>query len=196
MNNEYKDIDVRIASSLEKLTQVQKVLLWDVAKKENLSPIQIQFMIFLNSRSEEFRKVSVLAEEFDLTKATVSDAVSNLVDKGLLVKVKHKEDKRSFVLDLTSEGKKIVKRIGNWQHSLVNKINRISDVDKEKVSLFLIELIKQLFDDGTISIARMCLTCENIQRGLSGKLNKCVLTGRLFTDSEVNLNCENHKLIR
>ncbi len=195
MTNQYNDIDIRIASSLEKLTQVQKVLLWDVAKKENLSPIQIQFMIFLNKHSDELRKVSVLAEEFDLTKATVSDAISNLVDKDLLEKIRIKEDKRVFILDLTADGKRLVKKIENWQDILVTHISEISHSDKEKVNLFLTELIRLLFDTGVICIARMCLTCENIQKGSSSKPNKCVLTGRLFTDSEIDLNCDQYKSI-
>ncbi len=195
MTKKYNDMDIRIASSLEKLTQVQRVLLWDVAKKENLSPIQIQFMIFLNKHSDNLRKVSVLAEEFDLTKATVSDAISNLVDKGLLEKIRTKEDKRAFLLDLTSNGKRLIKKIENWQDILVTHISRIPHSDKEKVNLFLTELIRSLFDTGIICIARMCLTCENIQKGSSNKSNKCSLTGRLFTDSEINLNCDQYKSI-
>ena len=195
MSNQY-NIDINIASCLEKLTQVQRVLLWDIAKKENLSPIQIQFLIFLNKHSDDLRKVSVLAEEFDLTKATVSEAVSNLVDKGLLIKVRMKEDKRSYILDFTRDGIKLVKKIMSWQDVLVSHLGKIPIKEKENVNLVLIELIRSLFNDGVITIARMCLTCENIRKCSSGKSYRCSLTGRSFTDNEINIGCDFYKSIR
>ena len=196
MNNQYSKIDKSIASCLEKLTQAQRVLLWDIAKKENLSPIQIQFMIFLSRHTDDLRKVSVLAEEYDLTRATVSDAVSNLVSKGFLVKTRMKEDKRYFTLDLTREGVKLLKKIEKWQDVLIAHISRISIKEKEKINQFLAELIKVLFDDGVINIARMCLACENIQKRSSGKPYRCGLTGRIFTDNEINIDCEHFILTR
>ena len=91
MTDRINDIDSRIALSIEKLIQVQRLLLWDVAKKYNLSPIQTQFIIFLNRHSPGLRKVSVLADEFDLTRATVSDAITSLEHKGLLQKKRIEE---------------------------------------------------------------------------------------------------------
>jgi len=193
MNQQFKDIDINIAASLEKLAQVQRVLLWDVAKKENLSPIQIQFMIFLNRHSDDLRRVSVLAKEFDLTKATVSDAISNLVEKGLLVKNSKKEDKRSFNIDLTSKGKGLLKKLKNWQDILLARIYRLSNKDKETIYLFLIELIKHLFDEGVINVARMCTACSNLQKESKGKAYRCDLTGRRFDNEEINFNCNYFK---
>jgi hypothetical protein len=42
-----KNIDAKIIAGLERISRVFKLLLWDVAKEENLSPIQIQFLIYL-----------------------------------------------------------------------------------------------------------------------------------------------------
>lgn len=189
MKNTTDDIDSRIASSLEKLTQVQKVLLWDTAMSEGLSPIQIQFIIFLNRHSADLRRVGILADEFDLTKATVSDAVKNLAKKGLLIKLKTQDDKRSYILELTAEGKKIAKKITNWQEILISHISRMSGSDKQNVSLFLARLIKSLFEEGIISVARMCTTCENFRKG---RPNRCGLTGRHFTESELNFDCDSY----
>ena len=189
MSDQPNNININIALSLEKLNQVQRVLLWDIAKKENLSPIQIQFLVFLNKHSEDKRRVSVLAEEFDLTKATVSEAVSNLVEKGLLIKDRIKEDKRSYVLDFTSKGLKLVRKLMSWQDILITHIEKIPYEQKQKVNSFLIELIVSLFNDKIISIARMCSTCENLQLNSSNNSYRCALTGRSFTDNEINIDC-------
>lgn len=187
------DLDIRIASTIEKLIQVQRVLLWDIAKKEKLSPIQIQFMIFLNTRPSELRRVSCIAEEFDLTKATVSDAVSNLAEKGLVGKVNAEKDKRSYMLELTTAGVKLAEKIGGWQKSIIKNLRHIPYEEKETAYHFLTGLIKSLFDDGVISVARMCLTCGNLQTGGRGRPNTCGLTGRTFDDNNINFNCNSFR---
>ncbi len=190
------ELDRQITNSLEKLIQVQRILLWDIAKKENLSPIQIQFLIFINNHSDKLRRVSGLAEEFDLTKATVSDAVSNLVEKGLIKKIKTEEDKRSYLLELTPEGKNIAIKITNWDERLTESIGKIPENQKVYICQFLIELIKSLFDDGVINVARLCLTCANIKPGSSDEPNQCSLTGRLFFNNEINIDCDNFEVLR
>ena len=196
MSEKYNNIEKNIALGLEKITQVQRVLLWDIAKKENLSPIQIQFLIFLKDHSDNLRRVSALAEEFDLTKATVSEAVSNLVTKGILCKFRMKEDRRSYILDFTSYGMELVKRIMSWPDILVSHIKKMPMKEKENANLFLIELIKSLFNDGVISIARMCLTCENVRKFSSGKSFRCDLTGRSFTYNDIIIDCDNYRSFR
>jgi len=42
-----ENIDSKIIAGLERISRVFRLLLWDIAKDENLSPIQIQFLIFL-----------------------------------------------------------------------------------------------------------------------------------------------------
>ncbi len=194
MTGKIKDIDSRIALSIEKLIQVQRLLLWDIAKKYNLSPIQTQFIIFLNRNTHDLRTVSLLADEFDLTKATVSDAITSLENKGLLRKIRTENDKRSYLLELTGEGKKAAKKIENWQKKIINNIKEISYQDKENAYRFLTDLIKSLFDNGVISTARMCLTCGNIFQGDKGRPNRCNITGRTFYDIDMNINCESYIL--
>jgi len=46
-----------------------------------VSPIQIQILLFCASHKQENLKVSFLANEFDLTKATISDSVKVLIKK-------------------------------------------------------------------------------------------------------------------
>ena len=58
--DEQHELSQKIILSLEKLFQVQRSMLWDVAKKENLSPIQILFLIYLNKNEKEKRKISIL----------------------------------------------------------------------------------------------------------------------------------------
>lgn len=185
--NQNESADEKIAKLLEKIVQIQRGLLWDASAKENLSPIQLQFLLFLVSHPENLRTVSSLADEFDLTRPTVSDAVSSLAEKGLVKKVKDAGDKRISLLEVTAEGKKTAERSDRWHETIVNHIAGISGSDKTAILSFLVELVKNLFDDGLVNSARMCLTCSNFIR--SGKTFMCGVTGRKFQADGIVLDC-------
>ncbi|MFW5861191.1 MAG: MarR family winged helix-turn-helix transcriptional regulator [Spirochaetota bacterium] len=185
-------IDENIASALEKLMQVQRLLLWDITKKEKLSPIQIQFLIYLGKYPAEYRKVSQMAREFDLTKATVSDALNSLEDKGYVKKIREADDKRSHVISLTRKGIQAEKRIHGWQDVLVSHIQKFPMERKEQFITVLLELIQSLYREGVISVARMCITCENFAPGENGT-HHCLLTDRYLKDSELSIGCAHHR---
>jgi DNA-binding MarR family transcriptional regulator len=192
-NIENSLLTTKIAFSLEKIMQVQRILLWEIAKKEKLSPIQIQILIFLDTHNELIRTVSALADEFDLTKATISDAVSSLVSKKIIKKVAIKHDRRSHTLELTPTGKKLLNKISTWPDILNRNIDSFPEKEKEQVLSFLTELIKSLFNQKIISTARMCLTCGNIITEVNGVQFQCGLTGRNFTHEEINIDCNHYK---
>lgn len=188
------NIDSKIVSALEKLTQVQRILLWDVSKKEGISPIQIRFLIYLSQYPDKLRKISIIAREYDLTKATVSDAIRTLDEKGLLKKQMSKNDKRSYIINLTEKGKSLVKRIDGWEDTLVYHVSKFPPVEKEQVLLFLMELIKSLYDDGIVTIARMCIACKNFKKGVKGfKTHYCMLTDRALLDTDLSIGCHKYQ---
>lgn len=189
-------IEEKITFALEKLTQVNRILLWKVAKEEKLSPIQIQFLVYLNNHPEEFCKVSNLAEEFDLTEATVSEAIKSLKIKGFIAKRKKQKDGRVFILKLTLSGKMVAQRVSGWPAMLKKHLSSFPPQLKETVMMFLMELIKSLQVAGIISVARMCVTCVNFQRNAhpgSEKLHHCRLTNAPLADSELNMDCAAHR---
>lgn len=71
-------VESKIIASLERVSQAFRVLLWNESKEFSLSPIQVQVLIFLLFHSSEKRKVSYLADEFNMTKATISDTIKSL----------------------------------------------------------------------------------------------------------------------
>lgn len=185
-------IENTIVSVLEKLNQVQRALMWDVGKKEKLSPVQIQFLQYINRHPEYLCTVSRIARDFDLTKATVSDAVGTLESKNMVTKRVGEKDKRSYTIILTEEGKKTTKRISKWSDALQKQIERFSKDDKENVLMFLMELVKSLFDAGVINVPRLCILCGNFQRDAdpdSEKPHYCSFTKKHVSESELKVGC-------
>ena len=60
---QHQDVSSKIVVGLERLAQTFRVLLWEEAKEHALSPIQIQFLVYLRYHPPEFCRVSLLAKE-------------------------------------------------------------------------------------------------------------------------------------
>ena len=75
LNEQNQKIESRIVVALERISEAFRVLLWNESKENSLSPIQIQILIFIYFHSLAKCKVGYLADEFNMTKATISDSV-------------------------------------------------------------------------------------------------------------------------
>ena len=91
-----KDITSKIVVSLERISEAFKSLLWTYAKTIGLSPIQIQLLIFIAYHKKNLCNISYLANEFNITKPTVSDAVKVLHTKKLIKKTYASKDSRRY----------------------------------------------------------------------------------------------------
>lgn len=185
--------DENIIQALDKLSQSQRLFLWDIAKKEGLSPIQIQFVEYIQKMRLSDATITNLAREFDLTKATVSDSIRVLVKKGLLEKIADEHDKRKFYLKLTESMQEKMALINRRSFVLREMIKDVPDEQKQVIAGFLMDLIKNLYGAGYIQAARMCLTCSNfVANAKEGeeKRHYCKFSDIYVSDSELSFNCQ------
>ena len=99
----------------------------------DLSPTQAQFLIYLLYHDVELRRVSQLAREFDLTQATVSDAVASLETKKLIQREQWPEDRRVVTLRLTPDGEKLATTLSRVGGSRKEHLQRFSSDEREAV---------------------------------------------------------------
>ncbi len=192
-------VDGKIVASLERLAQVFRVLLREEAHKRDLSPIQAQFLVYLLFRDVELRRVSRLAEEFDLTRATVSDAVSSLEKKALIQRESWPEDMRVVTLRLTPAGEKLAAELSTWANIVEEHLRASSPEEKEVVVRFLMNLIASLQRAGVITVARMCVTCRFFRRDEhpnSDSPHHCALLDVSLADSDLRADCREHELAK
>ena len=159
LNIQNQSTDNKIVAGLERLSQVFRTLLWEKAKEYNLSPIQIQILIFIQYHPAAINTVSYLAREFNVTKPTISDAVKVLEHKGLISKAFSPDDSRSYSIALTNQGRTIVETTGNFPDPLLQFISAMADEDKEVFWKNIMGLITLLNRTGVISVQRMCTGC-------------------------------------
>jgi DNA-binding MarR family transcriptional regulator len=188
-----KKVESKIVVALERISEAFRVLLWNESKENALSPIQIQVLIFLLFHSDEKCKVSYLAQEFNMTKATISDSVKSLLQKGLIQKYDNPADTRSYVIGLTNAGKHTAEKSANFAFAIEKPLASLSGEQKEIMLSGLLKLIHELNRAGVITIQRMCFTCTNYE--YTNEQHFCRLLQAQLQNADLRIDCPEHELI-
>jgi DNA-binding MarR family transcriptional regulator len=193
---QHANVDSKIVAALERLSQAFRLLLREEAQKHDLSPIQAQFLVYLLYHDVELRRVSQIAREFDLTQATVSDAVGSLEAKGFVRREPWPEDKRVMTLRLTPEGKELGIELSTWANTVKEHLDTSLPEEKEVAMRFLIRLIGSLQSSGVITVARMCVTCRFFRRDTrpaDASPHHCRLLDVPLAGSDLRIDCPEHE---
>lgn len=194
LSHQNRSTESKIVASLERIAQAFRVLLWQESKEFSLSPIQVQVLIFLLYHSEEKRKVSYLADEFNMTKATISDTIKTLEQKNLIHKEFDPYDSRSYTIHLTEKGKAIADKTSFFTQEIRTPIDKLHPDDKENLLLSLLNIIRHLNKSGVITIQRMCLSCAYYQSSGEGQEHFCKLLNKELHVTDLRIDCPEHEL--
>jgi DNA-binding MarR family transcriptional regulator len=186
-------IDSRIIAALERVSQAFRVLLWTESEIYALSPIQIQVMIFLLYHPPSLRKVSYLAAEFGMTKATISNTIKILEQKGLVKRETEAFDGRSSIIHLSPKGRETAMRTAAFSKGLRDPVHNLHPDDKESLLFSLMDIIRHLNEAGVITIQRMCFTCLHYRPGYKGHAHFCGLLNRKIENNELRLDCPEYE---
>lgn len=187
LKTQNENLDNKIVAGLERLSQVFKVLLWEKAKTHSLSPIQIQLLIFIHNHTQEKSTVSYLAKEFNVTKPTISDAVRILEAKKMIEKSTDLQDSRSYTIQLTEIGKKIVAETEDFPNPISAIISKTSEADKEIMWKNISDLIVGLNKSHIIDIQRTCHNCKFYSQ--VGSEHFCDLLVMKLEDRDIRIDC-------
>lgn len=183
-------LSAKITSGLERIASLFKVLLWEQSKTTGLSPIQIQLIIFIRYHDDSLCNVSYLASEFNLTKATVSDAIRILQEKKLIKKVTCKSDKRKFSVMLTKMGKELEEKTEHYAEAIEACVSNLREIDKVQLFSTVRDLIFKLNKAGILTMQRICFTCKYYEE----KSNEhfCHFIDKSLMDSELRIDCPDY----
>ncbi len=187
LDDQNAHLDNKIVAGLERLSQVFRILLWEKAKAYNLSPIQIQLLIFIQHHTPEKNTISYLAQEFNLTKPTISDAIKILEQKNFIQKTTDKTDTRSYTIYLTVKGKKIVAATEDFTKPLTEIISSVNDAEKKVLWENIFNLIRQLNQLNIISVQRTCFNCKHYS--IKNKNHFCNLLQSKLDNQDIRIDC-------
>jgi len=187
LNEQNSNLDNKIVAGLERLSQVFRILLWEKAKIHSLSPIQIQILIFIRYHKAERTTVSYLAKEFNVTKPTISDAVKVLEQKQLITKYTDNSDSRSYTIQLTEAGDKVVSESENFTNPLSEMVQKTHEHDKlilwENISNLIILLNKA----DVINVQRTCYNCKYFS--IDTGIKYCNLLNIRLMPEDIRIDC-------
>ncbi|OQP64869.1 hypothetical protein A3860_19140 [Niastella vici] len=190
------NVDYKIVAALEKISEVFRVLLWTEAKEHKLSPIQMQLLIFIKyHNNDKQRRIASMAREFNLTKATISDSIKVLEQKGLIKRSDDAFDSRSFNFSLTDQGMKLTGMIENFTLPLDGAIATLSPQQKDQFLVSVLDLIYRMNQNGIISTQRMCYNCY-YYNGDRQQSHHCNLMQKALAIDELRIECPEHKDIK
>ncbi len=185
--NQQSELSSKIIAGLERVSQAFKVMLWEKAKHLGISPIQIQILIFVAHHKAAYNNVSFLAQEFNVTKPTISDAVKVLHKKGLIAKDHSATDNRSYTIFLTDRGKEVVAETDSFANPMAKMLDKASNEEKENLFKSLSELIYGLNQQDILTVQRMCFACKFYEPGTDH--HYCRLLEKNLKASDIRLDC-------
>ena len=195
-SSQHGDVDKKIVAALERLSQAFRVLLQEEAQGRGLSPIQARFLVHLLHHGDELGRVGRLAEEFGLSRATVSDAVRTLEAKGLVRRESWPRDGRVATLRLTPAGEEAAARLSGWADVVEEQLGSFAPGEKEAVMRFLMRLISELQGAGVITVARMCVSCRYFSPDAhprSASPHHCALLDLPLSGADLRTDCPKHE---
>jgi DNA-binding MarR family transcriptional regulator len=188
------DTEGKIIASLERISQAFRVLLWDESKDLALTPIQVQVLIFLLFHDAEKCTVSYLADEFNMSRPTISDTVKTLERKQLIEKEYEQEDNRSYLIRLTKKGKEFAHKTSTFASQIQTPVAKLGSKEKENLLLSLLEIIHHLNKAGIITVQRMCFTCEHLAFRGNDNHHFCTLLNQKLKVKDLRVDCPEHQL--
>jgi DNA-binding MarR family transcriptional regulator len=195
-SSQHGDVDKKIVAALERLSQAYRVLLQVEAQGRRLSPIQARFLVHLLHHGNELGRVGRLAEEFGLSRATVSDATRTLEAKGLLRRKPWSRDGRVATLRLTPAGNEVAVGLSGWADVVEEQLRSFAPEEKEAVMRFLMRLISALQTEGVITVARMCVSCRFFRPDAhprSASPHHCALLDLPLSGADLRTDCPEHE---
>lgn len=192
-DNQNDETASKIVASLERIAQAFRVLLWEESKNHQLTPIQVLVLIFIRYHPTSFCKVSYLADEFNMTKATISETIKTLLQKELITKQQDTQDARSYSLQLTTAGKKLADKTALFSKEIHQPIHLLPENDKATMLLSLFNIIRHLNNAGIITTQRMCINCRYYQASENNQQFYCNLLQQKLNTIELRIDCPEHE---
>ncbi|WP_129600265.1 MarR family winged helix-turn-helix transcriptional regulator [Anaerophilus nitritogenes] len=111
------------------------------SKLENLSLLDIHTLRKIEEKEDT--KIYELVEELEIDRGIISSVIKKLIQNGYIVKEKSKEDKRVYILKLTTEGKEMCTKTMEIQKKLLGFVLEDMSLNEEKAILKFLSKINQ-----------------------------------------------------
>jgi len=129
------------------IIELKKGYLEDEKQIRTLCKVSLaEYKAILEIKTTEIITCNVLSEKMGLSISRGSRIIDSLVRKGYLLRMENPEDRRSFVLSLSSKGTEIKKQIEQERNNYEYRIRKNLSVREVKLIKEGLELIAKAFN--------------------------------------------------
>jgi len=155
------DIDFQILEGIRKISNVIDNIYNKISFKHNLTSLQLKIIHFLYLKKKEHINMKRLSIESNLTLATISKSVKNLINKGLLEIYKTEDNKKEKYLNLTQKSLTILTKLELEINKIIDIINKSYENNNKKIETIeiLVNIINNLLNKGYLDRVSMCNLC-------------------------------------
>lgn len=188
-NVDVDSIDKKIIIGFEKIAQTLNALAWHSGKPYQLNPMQARLLAFLSKHKGRGHRITMLAKEFGVSKASISESVSALQRKQLISK-SVESGNRNTVIATTPLGQLAAIEAGAYTNLLALSINNLPPANKENLFKAIHQLVFALYTNGALPVQRMCFNCGNyiLQNGD----HYCTLLKTTLATTALEIDCPDH----
>lgn len=181
-----------VVAGLHKVAMTLRQETWRGASRAGLSASQVQVLIIL--AGEPRLRSNQIAERLGVTPASASDTLATLAHKRLITRAVDPLDARAARFRLTRRGDLVARRASGWSDYLAQSIDSLSPDEQQVLLVTFTKMIRQLQQDGRISVARMCVSCSyfrpNVHPGAVS--HHCDFVNKPFGNRTLRLDCADY----
>ncbi|MBU3030612.1 MarR family winged helix-turn-helix transcriptional regulator [Paracoccus marinaquae] len=183
----------QIATALQRLAVFWRASQWQVFGAAGLNPTQGEVLLRVAARPE---RAAELAALLGVSQASLSDTVSALAKKGLVVRRPDPDDGRARRIEATAAGHSLAKRIPEAPEALFGAIAGLGDAERGALLRSLTQVIRSLQEARAIPVQRMCVTCRYFRPHVhddAAAPHHCALVDAAFGDAGLRMDCGDHE---
>ncbi len=178
-------IDDKIADGTERISEIIKAILIDVADNFKISHTQAHIILSIDENGISQKS---LKEKLALDISTLSKSIKNLKQKRL-ISIEKKE--KSKMIYLTKEGGKAKKSIIDKISKVVKNVTyNLSYQEKVSVYKFIYKFIEHSLAEKVISYQRMCSTCKFFRYEQNSLY--CLFLRKKLRPQDLMINCPDY----
>lgn len=185
----------RIVSAISRIGTALRAGAWEFATAKGLNRTQVEILEILHSRKAGVR-LAWLAQQLQISAATVSDSVTALVGKGLVHKRPALDDRRAIALQLTAAGRALADNIGAASGFAVAAIEQLPASTQQCLFTALLAVIGELQRNDRFGELRACVTCVHFAPNAHRRPqapHHCRLVDAPLSPALLRLDCADHR---
>lgn len=188
-------VHARIVEGLERIATALKSDDWVRAQTVGLNPTQLAILRALDTRDGGMG-VKELALLLGVSQPTTTDSILALERKTLVEKRGDPADGRAVRVVITGAGRDAVRSGDAAPGAVARATAALEDEDQEQLLVQLISVIRQLQEQGSIPIQRMCVSCRHFRpyaHSDAARPHHCNFVDAAFSQQDLRIDCRDHE---